>query len=310
VTKKYQLVTLRYCNQAAGIGAIAKEIVNWILATDEDKIPFVDLKNYETIYYKDGRKKLDNVWEYFFKQPNDIGLNDISSDVEIVEKESSVKKYTQNNFFTKHLPTKEAEITSEIIAKKEAYKKYLVFCDEMQKYAQEKYEKIIGNQKVLGICCRGTDYLSLKPINHPIQPKPKDVLKMAKKIYRKHNFDKIFLATEDMGIYQMFKKEFKDVLLDNNQYRFPSKVSKWIAYENKNEEIKDFRYNLAKNYLTSLYILGKCEYFIGGRTSGTVLAYIFSDSWKKFYIWNLGVYKNRLGDLKKLLIVLKYKLFN
>ena len=46
--------------------------------------------------------------------------------------------------------------------------------------------------KVLGIRCRGTDYIKEKPKNHPVQPEISDVLREAKRIISEHHCTKFF----------------------------------------------------------------------------------------------------------------------
>ncbi len=172
---------------------------------------------------------------------------------------------------------------------------YLKFSDEIQKYIEEQYKKITENEtEILGIILRGTDYTKLKPQGHHIQPSLTMVIDKAKELLKKYHYKKIWLATEDIDIYNQFKEEFGDLLLENKQYmyKYNSNNDKYLS------EIKvkrdNHNYNLAKEYILSMYILSKCKYIIGGRTAGTVAVYLMSDCFKHqkyFYIWSLGVYK-------------------
>ena len=105
---------------------------------------------------------------------------------------------------------------------------------------------------------------------------------------------KIYLATEDELIYEMFKKEFGDKLLDNNQYRYKytdKQADKFIS--SIKVDRPDHSYNLGREYLASLYILSKCDYFVGGRCAGTRDAFVMQDDWKDAYIWDLGLYDDK-----------------
>ena len=163
-------------------------------------------------------------------------------------------------------------------------------------FIEKQYDEIIkGENDILGVLVRGTDYSIRKTKGEQIQPNPAAVIKKVKLFLKKHSdIKKIYIATEDDSIYQMFKKEFGEMLIDNNQYRY--------TYDKNNKpylaEIvttrQNHNYQLAREYLSSLYILSKCKYFIGGRCAGTKIAWILSDGWDDVYIWDLGIYgKNK-----------------
>ena len=156
------------------------------------------------------------------------------------------------------------------------------------------------SDKVLGVLCRGTDYLYKKPIGELIQPDPSNVIKKVKKIVVNKKYNKIYLATEDKKVFERFKKEFGEKLLPNFQYMYNENydVSKFLC--NLKVDRKDHFYHLAKEYLFSLFFLSKCNGFIGGYTNGTVIAWILSDNWTDTYIYDLGVYKDHNNLLEKI----------
>ena len=106
------------------------------------------------------------------------------------------------------------------------------------------------------------------------------------------------VITEDDSIYQIFKKEFGEKLLDNNQYRYSYSGKENRFLSDIKIERPNHNYQLALEYLSSLYILSKCKYFIGGRCGGSTVAWIWQNCWEDLYIWKLGYYgkgfKNRL----------------
>lgn len=67
-----------------------------------------------------------------------------------------------------------------------------------REYIEAEYKQLFeGKRKVLGVICRGTDYLALKPSGHPVQPEIKDVIAYCKKYMEKNKYDAIYLATEE-----------------------------------------------------------------------------------------------------------------
>ena len=119
-------------------------------------------------------------------------------------------------------------------------------------------------------------------------------MKKAKELKNKYNYKKIWLATEDANIYKMFKDEFGDVLIDNNQFMFGDTGDKVIADIEVNRP--NHRYRLGMEYLSSIYIISKCKYIIGGTVTAMLGAWILSNGFEKqkyVYIWDLGCYRIR-----------------
>jgi hypothetical protein len=172
------------------------------------------------------------------------------------------------------------------------FKKYIRFNEATREYLANEYNKILRDkQRVLGVLCRGTDYLVCKPALHPIQPEPEEVIKKAEIILCKYNCSYIYLATEDQYIYELFKSHFGTKLLTNKQTRFNQ-------YDLvNNQRIADVyadrdQGKLGLEYLSSLNLLSKCTCFIGGQTFGTIGVYLMSEKFEYDYTWELGRYPN------------------
>ena len=284
--KKYYVIA--YNGAGGGLFAIYSQIL-WqiVYALDNGYIPVVDLKHYYNQYFKDNRTYKDNSWEYFFKQPCGVLLDDLNDDCDvIISKDSNViNGLDLRNFL------------NDINKSRETYKKYfgvIEFQDDIKHYLEEASFKITGGNYdgILGILCRGTDYINNHPYRHPVQPKPETVIQKAKELISRFNYKRIWLATEDLKIYNLFRKEFGDMIIENPyQYRFSDTGNKWLADINIPRE--NHNYNLAKEYLLSIYILSKCPYIIGGRTAGIVGCWLLSNGFEKqkyVNIWNLGLY--------------------
>lgn len=283
-----------YNGGGGGIGAIYFQTLAFIIyALNKGYIPIVDMQHYYNQYFKDGRVYKDNSWEYFFEQPCGYTLNDLDDDSEIIiSKPSDISGGINLNLFLRNIPR------SRVIYKD--YFNKVKFNKSIEKYLKDSYQEIIGGeQEVLGILCRGTDYVNNKPYAHPVQPDPKVIINKAKELLKKYNYKKIWLATEDNNIYNMFRNEFGDMLINNPQYRFSDTSHFYLADVKIDRE--NHSYNLGKEYLRTLYILSKCKYIIGGRTAGIVFTWIISNGFlnqKYVCIWNLGFYRIKL--LKRL----------
>lgn len=258
-------------------------------AEEKGYIPVVDYLTFQTQYHMPSEIGKVNVWEKFFEQPSNIDLKDISQSKNIIlsdQYSAPNKKYLMGNtdFYT---DLNRREYFREIFAK------YIRFTKETENLLLEERRKEIipYNKKVLGILCRGTDYLLKRPKNHPIQPQPQTVISMAKEALNKYECDYIFLATEDADILSLFKESFPNKLLYIDQKRVSHEEMKNVERVMAvNVKINDNRYEMGLNYLTATYILSKCNCFIGGRTGGTKGVLLMTKGFEYEYIFNLGFY--------------------
>ena len=143
------------------------------------------------------------------------------------------------------------------------------------------------NKNVLGVLVRGTDYISKKRRNHPIQPKVEIVIKDVKIMDKRNNYNYIFITTEDDIIRNKFIKEFYKKIKFN-------KYKKNINYNYKSKKLLGYNKNIKGNieymkiYLINIIILSKCIDIITVRTSGTVGVFIISNGFRNTKIYFLG----------------------
>ena len=268
----------------AGLFAIAKSVLCHIeYALDKGWIPVVDLCNSVNQFKKNDGK---NPWELFFAQPMTTGLDDISSEDNII---ISCRDQSPNPNYRLTVDALLPENDNELSKHSTYYNKYIRLSDNARKYLNGKVGEIIAQRRnILGVLCRGTDYLEKKPVYHPIQPEPKDVILKIHEMQKNMTIDYVYLATEDMRILQLFQEEFGDRLLFIGQKRLACTKDSCISDVKMDLEEK-IKMNL--DYLVSMHILSKCDYLIGGRTSGTIAACLMNNKYKYKYLWNLGLYQ-------------------
>ena len=281
--KKFYVIRVDY--NMAGILAIVKSTMSHIMYAVEHKyIPVIDLLNCECQYID--HYYPENVWDTYFKQPYGYNLKDISCAKNVIISKNIQVPKRKYNISVNTLYGNKALLNYY----RQFYQKYIHFNIETQKYVESKYNQIIpSNNKILGVLSRGTDYLDCHPKGHPIQPDPKEIIAKIYEITQKKDYQYIFLATEDQRIYDLFKNEFKERLLFNKQkllqkmngINYISELDKTHGLSQKEDVL---------NYLTSLYILSRCNAFIGGCTAGTLGAYMMSNMYEYEYFWNLGTY--------------------
>ena len=267
----------------AGLFAIAKSVLCHIeYSISKGWIPIVDLCN-SCNQFNTGKK--DNPWEIFFEQPLNLGLEDISKSDNLV---ISTKLQSPNKDYQLTVDLLLPENENQLNVQSVFYNKYIRLSKTVKDYVECKTKELIGDkQNVLGVLCRGTDYIEKKPKYHPIQPDPAEVISKIRDIQNKMNINYIYLATEDSLILEQFESEFGDKLLFINQKRLSHTKDSFISDIKISREEK-IRMNL--DYIVSMNILSRCDYLIGGRTSGTIAACLMNNSHKYKYLWDLGLY--------------------
>ena len=249
-------------------------------ALDNGYIPVVDMKNYKnSIQEKDDLHKI-NIWDLFFEQPLGYSLEEALHGKRIV---------LGRGCELMHHPTETMSFFNNINGQRDYWKnlcrKYIKLNQKTEQHIDQVYSKLINkNDRVLGVLCRGTDYIALQPKGHPKQPQISDIINRVNEFTISYRCNKIFLATEDEKIVNVFKKKYGDKLIMAQQ-TFVEYTSGYLA--SKNIPNKQER---ALDYLTNIVILSRCTGVIAGRTSGAVGMALLADSFEFEYYWDLGIY--------------------
>lgn len=243
--------------------------------------PVVDFKNYKTQY---NINDLDNAWEYFFEKLGDTNLEDVykSKNVVVSGLEQMINPYwDDDNWFCDDALKEIRSIVNDYICVRQ---------DILDKVNNEIVS--LNLDKTLGLYLRGTDYTSLKPSGHPIQPNIESACLQAKEIMNKNGLDSVFLVTEDEKIYKKVKEYFEDKLHIVSFDKFISNYENrdFLSNSNSISELSNNSIERGTNYLIKILILSKCNSIVAGNTKGSLAACAFSKGYKTQYIYNVGKY--------------------
>ena len=243
-------------------------------------IPVIDMMSYANSMLKSGDIGNLNVWELFFEQPCKVTLEDIRHSKNVIL--GSIKLPRQYPDFSMLTDPNELEMWREYA------RKYLCIKPELQNKIELYYKKTFGNNRVLGVLCRGTDYVARRPQGHPIQPDMKDVLYKCREVMNSLNCRYIYLATEDEKIWNQFQHEFPDVVFSFQQKHFAVTSTQYL-----NEVIGDTVDSYERNleYFISIGILAKCNCLVAGATNGSYGALLLTTGYEYQYIYQLGRYE-------------------
>lgn len=169
---------------------------------------------------------------------------------------------------------------------------------ETKAYVEKEYNTLLVSdsgqkRKLLGVICRGTDYVKRKPSGHPVQPSVEQVIERAKVLLEQYRLESIYLATEEYAIHEKFEKAFPGLIIVNQrQYYdeiFNARDLSFI-YQVQFERENDI-YLKGLEYLSSLQLLSRCDVLLGGNCGGACAAlYMNNMRYKHTELFNLGVY--------------------
>ena len=269
---------------------INKVLMHLGYAKDNGYIPVVDMQNYESQYLCKEELGKTNVWEVFFKQPAGYSLEDIKNSKNIIL--GRKLPYPRLEYYMGQSPFYENE--DRIKYFHNLFQEYIVFNDRTTNYLDELHNTMFGDKgRIVGVLCRGTDYMQKKPRNHPVQPNPLDVIRDTKEVMNKYNCDYVFVATEDADILDVFKNEFGRRLLYIEQTRLRKQditkndyLSSAFMRLNQSNDI----FHRCIDYLSATFLLSKCNCYIAGRTGGSKGVLIMSNGFEFKKIYDLGLY--------------------
>lgn len=261
------------------VGCILKYLI-------EGYIPIIDLKSYPNIINGFDTKK-SNVYEIFFEQPFGYNLEEILKNAEKIKKINNPWKVCSPWPDQRSLPFQESKryFWSNFAKKFSPIKKELI------SLSNKIMNNLFKNSKnILGVIARGTDYITLKPKTHPVQPNINDIIRDVKSMDDKYIYDFIFFSSEDQEYKDIFLKNFPDKIR-----QIKSKIN--LNYDYKKKQYLGFNKNVNGNiefnklYLLNIIILSKCLDLIATKCNGTVGILILTEGFRSIKIYDLGLYR-------------------
>ena len=253
-------------------------------ALDKGYIPIVDMQNYENTYLEKNEVGKKNSWEYYFMQPCGYTLEDTANSRNIIL--SGIETVWQSGY-------PGYDMVVDVEARKKwhnLFSQYVIVKPEIMLEAEQIFNKESKGNKVLGILCRGTDYVNLKPKDHPVQPSVDQIIEKARMVINEKKCARVYLATEDEKVYQQFRSEFGEKLWVTDSKRY-SDTEKVILSETK-EFKKTNKYENGKNYLLNILLLTKCDCLVAGCVGGTYGTLLMKEgNYEYEYIFKLGFYE-------------------
>lgn len=256
--------------------------VRW--AVRKGYIPVVDFRSNSCQYHADTKiRGTSNAWEYYFRQPAGIGVNEVSRKKNILLSGWSFSKAKQVQPVIRTLTTvRSAQL-------KDLCQNVCPVHEYVYAIAEQIFKKNFSNNTVLGVFLRGTDYTALKPKGHYRQPSVEQVIDKMKEFLSLYEVSKIFVVTEDYTIFKKIQSSFSEICVFTSDHDFVTE------YQGKDYIFKSMNtdpYIRGLNYLVRIILLTKCDYLISSITNGSLFALnMMEGTYKDDYWFDLGEYE-------------------
>ena len=251
-------------------------------ALDRGYIPVVDMQTEKNTYLDEDQVGKRNVWEFYFEQPCGCSLNDIAKSRKVI---LGCGLIGDNMDFPGDSITRNPD---EYRKWRKLFDQYFIVKEDIIEEAESLKKELFQGQRVLGVLCRGTDYVNTRPKDHPIQPSADQMIEKVRAVMREQKCACIYLATEDADIYERFQKEFGELVktLRSNRYSNTGKenINDIAVREGGN------RYQMGRQYLISILLLAGCSCLVAGSAGGTYGALLMGPEYDYQYIFDLGTY--------------------
>lgn len=247
-----------------------------IYSLERGFIPLICIKNNEN-----GK----NIWEEFLEQP-------VYVDIDF--EENIKKKCCKRKYFVVYPSFLDVydRVMKEFWSK--VFNRFIIVNPRTEFYFNDEIYKIIKDKKVVACVVRGTDYLTLKPKGHPIQPELGELLDKVQEIMEKTNSDYVYLATEEKRYADVFKLRFPGKILENMRKYFDDSFYKLssnssiseVSFDRENDE-----YLKSLEYFSSINIVSKCNSLVAGLCGGSQIAiYLNNNKYEVMYLFDKGYY--------------------
>lgn len=256
----------------------------------------IDRKTVAPYTYQDAENfGRENAWEYFFRQPDGISVEEIFKGYGNVLRYDIDRTFGNNCFWKSPIVPEMLDKEKEMLQWKALAKRYFPLGIDLEKRVVEESERLLMGKKVLGVAIREGIARGFElgySGNHPIQPGAEMALRDVARCLKEWEMEYVFLACETFATRTLFQKELGDRLLfidrilrdyrelDDERYVSGEKV----PYDNV---------SITKDYVVEMNLLAKCDSYIGGYNGGTNGVLLMKEGdFSHLFLYELGRYQH------------------
>lgn len=272
-------------------------VMGWIKYAKENGYELiVDTSCGENPYIE---KSNENTWELFYSQPMYNGIIEQNTLESIIQEKNYafVPDFTRYGLtYVRYVPRWLIKVFKPTILFPKAndfvrdeksqlyweklYSEYIHFQPEIEEYVNDEYNRVLKDKgRILGVLIRGTAYRDGKPYNHHIQPEMDDLIKKIDEFKENYDWDYIYLATEEEKYEEILRNQYPGKILTNKR-----------KYQQNG--VVNTGHNAGLEYLSSMYLLSKCDMLVAGLCGGSQAALLMNQhKYEHVYLFDIGKYK-------------------
>ena len=294
IKTKNTIYIIRINNMSGGLFSLFNSVMSHINYCDKHGwVPVVDLKNYPNNYLREEEVGKINIWDLYFIQPANVLNLNITLD-NAYHCEGAILSCSRPTIDGSNLNANTLSNMDEFKKYKYIFQKYIRLNHEILKKLEKYVADYLGNDRVIGVSLRGTDYISSRPYAHPIQPTVDEAVSLTREKLYEWKCDKIYLATEDASYVERFKKEFSDkIIIFNRRYiKTDLNIQNETVFDQLKATVLSDNYNerdVGFDYIYSTLLITKCTSALLSRTGVTPFL-IFSGTYENLFVWDKGLY--------------------
>ena len=280
---KHFYVIRRHADQAGLFSFVATNLGFVRLAVSQGYIPVIDMQNSPNPMLAPDEVGYINAWDRYFLPPCGYRLSDICRAHNVTL--GSIHP-PENEYYPDY---RMLQNPKELVMWRQTANQYLHLRPEIEHAINAYCTDVLHLQKerVLGVLCRGTDYVIQKPYNHPIQPRVDVVIDRCREVLARQNCSRIYLCTEDEELWNAMDAAFPEFIYGYQNRRFSLKNNENIN-EIGNKSMDPYTRNL--DYLSAIGILSRCQCLVAGAAGGTYGALLLTKGYDYEYVFQLGRY--------------------
>ena len=236
-----------------------------------DYTPVIDMKNVPNMYLEADEVGRVNAYDYFYNQPGAMSLDEAyrCKNVYFVNRLDCPYDFTRRQKRAYREATRVVDwVYGENRAKyfqtwKAVYDAGFTMSETARAYVEEQYRRVIADRleagtdgSVLGLLCRGTDYVNRRPYGHQIQPTIEQIREKVDEYIQQHRTALIFVATEDAGVLRALHAAYGEMLTYIECPRCETRdesIAQAFAEQHVNRRLNGL------NYFASIALLSRCD---------------------------------------------------
>lgn len=220
-----------------------------------------------------------NPFEYYFRQPSDISLEEMRKSYNVFRAEEI---HIRDFFLNQEIPEGEKGYQmSETFLERMAQiaDKYIQLNAQTEEYIKEQIDSLLQGRKTLGVHVRGSDYRGGYN-NHPVIVLTEEYAQATESLLQTGSYEQIFLATDDLSALRMFQKRFGEKLV---YYKDVMRTKDSVSVAFSQSERPHHCYLLGLEVLRDMLSLTACDGLVAGISQVSICTQIMKRSRQETY---------------------------